>query len=121
MARTVFVIGPPELPTPTLELIDTSNDQIVDTIALTQSVNWKGRYNGVLTVLLAGLYGAVLKSSGLAIGSYAYCRVTAVDPEEAEVSDSVGVHDAPRYNDEYKMTSQGGDEIFVTLTDESPP
>ena len=121
MARTVFVIGPPALPTPTLELIDRGNDQIVDTIALTEAVNWKGRYNGVLTVLVGKQYGAVLKSSGVPIGSFAYCRVTAIDGEAAEVKDSAGADDAPRFDDQHKMTSQGGNEIFVTLADESAP
>ena len=105
MARNIKVYAPSGYTDPTVVLVDDS-DAIVQTIALTEGVNGKGIYKGIVSAP-AGTYDAlVFENSGADHrGSFSYVRVLGVDPEVVQVGDAHGVPDGIKLGNNHRNWS----------------
>ena len=88
MARTIKVIGPPGMPSPSLRLVD-SGDTIAETIPLTERTNAFGIYDGTISLAGAGSYSAHFLSGANEIGSFEAADLSGNDPESVTVRDTV--------------------------------
>lgn len=90
MARTIILVTKPGIPTPTLDLVD-SSDTVEETITLTEDTNAKGQYTGPLTAD-PKVYTGVIKSVGSPIGVLESIAVKGSDPENLVIRDKYNVH-----------------------------